>query len=317
METIFGGLAEFGVDRSEAHRFLCRALHRWLDLALVDIDWEASADFALQTGLAQHSISIRASSEQLLRRVAPLFCNAGRGGGEGDVLIEITEFGDQTLFRVNKTGICKCESDELAPAIKACLVDRVILQDQSDLVLHAASLMDIRAGLLLCGQPGAGKSTLALHLIDAGFLYGGDDIALIAPDGKAEGIPFAPAVKPGSLEMISKLRNDLDDAIVYSRPDGVRVRYLPVRCVYCGSFSVDWIIFLNRVEGVAAKLTPLRQIESMRRVIAGSFTANGKLSRSTFVALKRTLARARSFELTYSHAPEAQGILVDLCHGQS
>lgn len=197
------------------------------------------------------------------------------------------------------------------------LVERVILRGQSALVLHAASLINNRAGLLLCGPPGVGKSTLALHLTDAGFQYGGDDLVLIAPDGKAEGIPFAPTVKPGSMKMISKLRNDVDDAIVYCRPDGVRVRYLFVPHVHYGSFSVDWIIFLNRVAGVPAELTPLGQIESMRRVIAGSFAANGKLSRSAFAALKGTLARAKSFELTYSDALQARGLVVDLCHGQS
>ncbi|WOH56115.1 MULTISPECIES: hypothetical protein [Bradyrhizobium] len=43
-------------------------------------------------------------------------------------------------------------------------------------------------GLLLCGQPGAGKSTLALELVDAGFQYAGDDVALIGADGTICGI---------------------------------------------------------------------------------------------------------------------------------
>jgi hypothetical protein len=317
IETIFDGLAELGIDQFEAHQFLGQAVRQWLDLALVDVDWQLSTDFALQIPLAQHTISIRASNEQLLQRVAPLFCNASRGPGQGDVLIDITEIDGQILFRINQSRSRRCEIQVLAPALKACLVERVILQDQSHLTLHAASLIDKRGGLLLCGEPGAGKSTLALHLTDAGFEYGGDDLVLIAQDGMAMGIPLAPAIKPGSWEMISKFRSDLDDAAVYRRSDGIPVRYLPVARVHSGSFPVGWLIFLNRIEGASAELTPLGQIESMRRVIAGLFAANGKLSRSGFVALKRLLAGAKSFELTFSDVIEARLKLMDLCHGQS
>jgi hypothetical protein len=271
----------------------------------------------LEFGLAQHTVSIRASSEQLLQRVAPLFCKAGRATGHSDILVEITELDDQILFRINKSSTFRCERQSLAPAIKARLVERVILQVQSGITLHAASLISNREGLLLCGQPGVGKSSLTLHLTDAGFQYGSDDLVLIAQDGMVEGIPFAPAVKPGSWDMISKLLGDLDDAVVYRRPDGICVRYLPVAHVYSGGFSVRWIISLNRIEGAAAELTPLGQIESMRRLIAGSFAANGKLSALGFVTLKRMLTRGKSFELSYSEAIQARGVLVDLCHGQS
>lgn len=315
-ETIFDGLAELGIRRSEAHQFLGQAVRQWLDLALVDVDWELSTDFALQIPLARHIISIRASNEQLLQRVAPLFCNASRGDGQGDVLVEIIELDGQILFRINNSRSFRCETDELAPAIKACLVERVLLKDQADLTLHAASLIKNHEGLLLCGEPGAGKSTLALHLTEAGFQYGGDDLVLITQDGMARGIPFAPAVKPGSWEIISKLRSDLDDAVAHIRPDGILVRYLPVARVRSGTFAVRWLVFLNRIEGASAGLTHLGEIESLRRVIAGSFAVNGKLSRSGFLALKRMLAQAKSFELTYSDAVEARRLLVDLCHGQ-
>jgi len=312
--AIFDGLAGSGIERSEARQFVRRALHQWLDLSLVDVDWDLSADFTLQTRLGGHLILIQASSKQLLERVAPLFCDAGRGTGQRDVLIEIMAFDDQILFRVNKTWIRRCDIDGVAPAIRAYLTERVIRQGQPNFALHAASLVSNRKGLLLCGEPGAGKSTLTLHLTDAGFQYGGDDIVLVAPDGRAEGISFTPTVKPGSRELISRLRSDLDDAAVHRRPDGVRVQYLPVAHVHNGSFSIERIIFLNRVEGAPAALTALGQIESMGRVIDGSFASNGKLSRPAFVALKQTLERAKSFELTYSDAVQARPLLVDLCH---
>jgi len=195
--------------------------------------------------------------------------------------------------------------------------ERIIQRDQPDFALHAASLTLKEKGLILCGQPGIGKSTLALHLIDGGFRYCGDDIVLISPDGLAQGLPFAPTVKPGAWEAISRIRNDLDHAVVHDRADGMRVRYLPLTDVHEGSFAAAWIIFLNRIGGAAADLTPLGQIETMGRVIGGSFTANGRLSQKAFAALKKILVGAKSFELTYGDALQAARKLTGLCHGSS
>jgi hypothetical protein len=315
IETIFNDVVELGIDRSEARHFLSHALRDWLDLALIDVDWQNSAEFTLQAQLASHTISVRASNEKLLERVAAIFSHVGPETDQCDVIVEIIEFDDLIVFRINKNRTYCCESDGVAPAVKARLVESVILQ--ADFTLHGASLVSDRGGLLLCGRPGAGKSTLALHLTDAGFQYGGDDLVLIAPNGKATGIPFAPAVKPGSWNVVSRFRNDLSEAAVHRRPDGIPVRYLPLARIHTGSFAISWFIFLNRIEGAPADLTPLGEIESMRRVIAGSFAANGKLSQTGFIALKQMLLQAKSFELTYSHAAEAQGLLVDLYNGRS
>ena len=103
--------------------------------------------------------------------------------------------------------------------------------------------------------------------------------------------------------------------MVHDRADGMRVRYLPLTDVHEGSFAVAWIIFLNRIEGAAANLTPLGQIETMARVIGGSFAASGRLSREAFAALKRILAGSKSFELTYGDALQAARKLTGLCHG--
>lgn len=316
-EGILDGLKGFGIDQSDARQFLLAALHQWLDRDLVEIDWESGADFTHKTGLARHAITIRAPTEELLRRVAPLFCSGHPENPKSDILIELTELGERILFRIGKTGIGQCKRESLAPAIKAYVTELVILQAQSCFALHAAALIINRAGLVLCGHPGVGKSTLALHLTEAGFQYAGDDIVLIGEDGRAEGIPFSPSAKSGSWPIISGLRSDLNDTLVHRRLDGLCVRYLPVAQVHRGAFSIDQIVFLKRIEGAPAKLTQLGQIEAMKRVIDGSFANDGRLSRDSFIALKRTLTQAATLELTYSGAIEARSILMSLGHGRS
>ncbi|MGY4415932.1 hypothetical protein ACVWW4_007668 [Bradyrhizobium sp. LB7.1] len=55
----------------------------------------------------------------------------------------------------------------------------------------------------------------------------------------------------------------------------------------------------------------------MKRLIDGAFAADGRLSQAGFFALKRIVAGARSFQLTYSQSGEARALLMDLCNGKA
>jgi hypothetical protein len=316
-DIIADELRGLGLGPEEARNVLNQAFQQWLDLELVEMEWRAPFASELQTRIGQRAISIRASNEGIIKSLEPLFCELKSGCDQADITIEVMEFGDEVLFRNGRRKITRCPITGLAPAIKADLTERIILQRQTDFALHAASLAFGDKGLLLCGQPGTGKSTLALDLVGDEYRYCGDDVVMISPNGLAQGLLFAPTIKPGTWDAISKARDDLGDTAAYDRTDGVRVRYLPVADVHEGSFQVGWIIFLKRYDGTSAQLTPLGQIESMQRVINESFAANGKLSLAGFAALKKIIGGAGLFELTYTEAADAGRKLRGLCHGLS
>ncbi len=116
--------------------------------------------------------------------------------------------------------------------------------------------------------------------------------------------------------MIQKFRPELSESAVHSRPDRKRVRYLNAPdTAGNGSVPVGWIIFLKRAPNTRTKLEPLGQLETVRRMIAGSYTADGKLSHQAFHAMKRTVSEAKSFELQYSDAAQARDAIVELCNG--
>jgi hypothetical protein len=247
-----------------------------------------------------------------------LFCVTDDSGEEEeeDIAIETMMLGDRVFFRGNDASIHRCEAAALAPTIKAHITERLIRSNQWAFALHAASLAKCGMGLLLCGQPGAGKSTLALELVDAGFQYAGDDVALIGADGTICGIPFALTLKQGSWRLLSRLYGDWND-VTHRRSDGAEVRYLPIPDAHNGSLSANWIIFLNRVASGPVELTPLDQLDSIKRLIEGAFAADGKLSQSGFFALKRIVAGARSFQLIYSESAQARQLLMDLCNDKA
>jgi hypothetical protein len=316
LEDVHQELGQLGTDEHTARQFTRQAMNIWIDRGLLDVDWRMPANCAFSAVLGRRRISVRAANWDLLRQLISLFCVQDYSGGEDDIAIEAMVLDDQVVFRGNDASIHRCEAGALAPTIKAHITERLIRSNRWVFALHAASLAKYGMGLLLCGQPGAGKSTLTLQLVDAGFQYAGDDVALIGADGMICGIPFALTLKEGSWELLSRLYGDWND-VTHCRSDGAQVRYLPIPDAHNGCLSANWIIFLNRVASGSVELTALDQLDSMKRLIEGAFAADGRLSQAGFFALKQIVAGARSFQLTYCESAEARALLMDLCNGKA
>ncbi|WP_213739093.1 PqqD family peptide modification chaperone [Bradyrhizobium sp. dw_411] len=311
-------LVKFELDLPTARQFVRQAFRNWFESGLLEAKWGSSDRHDLTANLGKLGVDIRTSSEGLKELLLPLFSDGDVKTEQASDKFEILEIGGQVHVKHNGNSAFRCAIDELVPTIKALLTEQIVAQSFPNIALHAASLLKGGKALLVSGCPGAGKTTLALHLVHKGFEYGGDDIVLIAPDGQVEGVPFPPALKPGAWAMISEFREDLSSTPVHKRLDGQRVRYLDISPrARGGNVPVGWIVFIKRIPQHPPNLTPLGQLETMRRLIDGSYTAGEKLTRQGFNAIKQTLIHARSFELTYSDAGQARDILFDLCNDQS
>jgi HprK-related kinase B len=84
--------------------------------------------------------------------------------------------------------------------VNACFA-KVVLR-RGHVLLHAAGVSRDGRAVVLAGLPGAGKSSAALHLVDAGFRFVSNDRVLVRADrGRVEalGYPKQPRVNPGTL----------------------------------------------------------------------------------------------------------------------
>jgi hypothetical protein len=309
-------LTKFGFERTAAKNDLRGTLRNWFYLGLLEPDWGLSETHSFSANVGKLAVRIQTSSERLNKHLLPLFSQTSEITGQTEETFEVVEIDGLVGIFHNKTCIARCMLNELMPTLKAHITDQILLRSYPDVAFHAACLLSGQKGLLVSGRPGAGKTTLALHLMESGFAYAADDIVLIEPDGRAKGVLFAPALKPGAWTMIGKLRPDLGQSAVHNRPDGKRVRYLDVPRSACDdSVTVGWIIFIERAPNMPVKFTPLGQLDTMSRLIKSSYSPDGKLAEPAFHAMKRIVTDALSFELRYSDAAQARDAIVDLCHG--
>jgi hypothetical protein len=160
------------------------------------------------------------------------------------------------------------------------------------LVCHAAALERHGGALLLLGKTGAGKSTLAFHLVRRGYRHLGDEFAIVRTDTlEAYVFPKALCLKQPAAEMA--MPPDPHFEILPYPPD-FALRYKGALCCLpredivprAGlSFPVRWVIQLDRESGAHPPLpTPKWQAvmdiyESSLREGKESFRAAAMLAR--------------------------------------
>lgn len=191
------------------------------------------------------------------------------------------------------------------PELKALITERYSRAVRESFLAHGALLsLDGRA-VLLCGDPGAGKTTLTVALTDAGFRYHADDIVRIDEAGRATGVPFSPALKSGSWPLLSGLVAGLDELPVYLRSDGQEVRYLPVAASAREVLPLAAILLLARSSDAKAVIEPVEPLEALTTILASAFSARGAIEAPTLKALAGAVDAARTGRLSYSRLDEA------------
>ncbi len=97
---------------------------------------------------------------------------------------------------------CVRSLEDLTPFLENILTTYAVQSCRDRLVFHAAAVEINKQGLLILGDSGGGKSTLALWLASQGAIYHGDEIIFMRlQDGRFESFPKAAALKEGCFDL--------------------------------------------------------------------------------------------------------------------
>lgn len=319
-EAILHELASQGLTPETAKAYIETAFQQWTSLGFMKAVAEPVADIhSDKAGLHQDihvagtSIRIRYATS-LAPIVAPIFEHLEIRGLAPDAVLDVVEREGQIDLLRNGRWLFSCAHEEIATILKGQLLDEVLEGATYELALHAASLLRSDRMLLVCGRPGAGKTTLTLALIEAGFGFAGDDLALLNAQGHVTGVPFAPAVKAGAWKLVGAYRPDIRDFPIFRRPDRRRVRYpAPRGLVPALAYPVGWIVLLDRRPDAAAALTPVDPVSAMRWMLQEAYTQSRQLTTAGLEAIGRAIDHGRYYRLTYSRLEDAVDLLERTC----
>jgi len=128
--------------------------------------------------------------------------------------------------------------------------------------VHAACVALDGRGVLLCGDPGAGKSTLSYACARAGWTYVTDDgsnLLIGGTDRMVIGNCHKVRFRPSAAELFPELQGHDPAPHMVGKPSIEMPTPIFQNMICARTAQVDFIVFLNRRAGGPPKLTPYRE----------------------------------------------------------
>lgn len=319
-EQIVRELANVGAGLEDAGRAVEAGLDRLVPIQSADVRARSSTCPEPTTRLSPFSVMIAGVAAQLhlsralLDDVEAVLGHLGTDISESDVQLCARLVGGCVEFRPPGQPAWSCELSEFVPLLKAQLIEDVLRTACYEIALHAAAFACHDRIVLLVGSPGAGKTTLGIALMQAGFEFVADDVVLLDEAGFTTGLPFPPAIKAGSWPLVARHWPNLATGQAYQRPDGQRVRYLvPNPIAAAHPRRIGFVILLDRRDQPGTCVQDIDPAAALAALIAEGTARDGRLSVAGFNSLVSTLSEARCRRLTFRDLPEAADALRALC----
>jgi len=307
VEDLVQGLVARGLGPALSQERSLHFLETWSQLGRIDCVGANVAEAFTQTlGLAGVTVSVAYHDRHAHELVSPVFRLLEAGAGAPLVHYRLFGWGERVLIQKPGEKTVVVAPDQVAPTLKALVTADMLDHLGDGLALHAALVAGASRTMLICGPPGAGKSTLATSLAMRGLAYGGDDIAILTGNDALAGIPFAPTLKRGSWSLIAAATDQIARCPVHRRLDGKDIRYLPYGGKVAGPSTSDPIVILLRRQAEGPVIfKPVDPVKCLDGLVAGAFTPQKSLSTTQFARLARLASNARCVELEYSDLDEA------------
>jgi hypothetical protein len=262
---------------------------------------------------------MRFGSETLLHRLEPFLAPLAAAPSRSGPVLDVRLGRGGISLHVDGKERDRCLDDRaVVPMIKANLVPIALERSRDFCALHAAAVARGGKCILMPGAAGRGKSTMAAGLVALGVDLLGDDTVVLARDGlEARSLPLAIGVKAGAWDLLDRYFPALAAEPIHHRPDGKDVRYLmPPGERLCrdheARFAVHGIIFLHRLPGASATLSPVTASEALARISNDFLPLGAPLDRVGVELFLQWISRLACYELRYGTLEEGCAHIVSI-----
>ena len=200
----------------------------------------------------------------------------------------------------------------LGPLVKSILWTSAINAHPFLFYIHAGVVGSGSNCLIFPAAPGSGKSSLTAAMVDRGFRYFSDEVALIeTPEFDVRPMPLAFCAKRSGWDVMARYFPRIMDVPMHRRFDGKDVRYVapPPERVQHRSGRVSHIVFPKYEANKETRLTLVPRADALRRLMEECLALRTHLSVELVQKMIDSLSRIDCYALTFSSLDEAVGLI--------